>query len=251
MRRWVVLVSLSAVLIGLTIWITSIGKLGIYSTFSYSSIMTFTKDHLEMVFIAVLIAVVVGVPLGILVTRPGFTKFSPIVVGGGNVGQSIPSLAVIAIMAPLLGFGLKRVLFWDLPLSAIVALFIYGLLPILRNSYAGMRNIDPAIIEAARGMGMTRWQIIRKIELPLARPIIMAGIRISTVITVGTAELAVLVGGKGLGTITLTGVFARQPLLILQGAAPTAFLAISLGFILERIESWMTPRGLKVKTETS
>jgi osmoprotectant transport system permease protein len=191
-----------------------------------------------MVFIAVLIAVAVGVPLGILVTRPSLTRLAPFVVGGANVGQSIPSLAVIAIMAPLLGFGLQ---------SAIVALFIYGLLPILRNSYAGMRNIAPAVIEAARGMGMTRWQIIRKIELPLARSVIMAGIRISTVVTVGTAELAVLVGGSGLGRITLTGVFAGQPLLILQGAAPTAFLAISLGFILERIESWMTPRGLKIK----
>lgn len=244
MRRRVVFISLLTILIVGTILITSMGKpwMGIYSPFSYSDILTDTKSHLQMVFIAVLIAIAVGVPLGILVTRPGFTKLSPLVVGGANVGQSIPSLAVIAIMAPLLGFGLQ---------SAIVALFIYGLLPILRNSYAGMRNIDPAIIEAARGMGMTRWQIIRKIELPLARPIIMAGIRISTVVTVGTAELAVLVGGSGLGRITLTGVFAQQPLLILQGAAPTAVLAISLGFMLERIESWMTPRGLKIKTETS
>ena len=242
MRRQIVFISLLAILIGLTAWITSIGKLGIYSTFTYGDILTYTKDHLLMVFWAVLIAMAVGVPLGTLVTRPGFTKLSPLVVGVANVGQSIPSLAVIAIMAPLLGFGFQ---------SAIVALFIYGLLPILRNSYASMKNIDPAVIEAARGMGMTRWQIIRKIELPLARPIIMAGIRISTVITVGTAELAVLVGGKGLGTITLTGVFARQVLLILQGAAPTAVLAISLGFVLERIESWVTPLGLKVKTETS
>lgn len=242
MRHRFVFISLLTLLVGLTIWITSIDKVGIYSTFSYRDILTDATAHLEMVFIAVLIGIAVGVPLGILVTRPGFTKLSPLVVGGANVGQSIPSLAVIAIMAPLLGFGLQ---------SAIVALFIYGLLPILRNSYAGMRNIDPAVIEAARGMGMTRWQIIRKIELPLARPIIMAGIRISTVVTVGTAELAVLVGGAGLGRITLTGVFARQPLLILQGAAPTAFLAISLGFILERIESWMTPRGLKLKAETS
>ena len=247
MRRRIVFVSLLVILVGLTVWITSIGKIGIYSTFTYGEIITHTKDHLEMVFIAVLIAIAVGVPLGILVTRPGFNRLAPIIVGGGNIGQSIPSLAVIAIMAPLLGFGPKKVLFYSLPLSAVVALFIYGLLPVLRNSYASMRNIDPAIIEAARGMGMTRWQIIRKIELPLARPVIMAGIRISTVITVGTAELAVLVGGAGLGRITLTGVFARQPLLILQGAAPTAFLAISLGFILERIESWMTPRGLKIK----
>ena len=242
MRRQIVFISLLAILIGLTAWITSIEKVGIYSTFTYGDILTHTKDHLLMVFWAVLIAMAIGVPLGTLVTRPGFTKLSPLVIGGANVGQSIPSLAVIAIMAPVLGFGLQ---------SAIVALFIYGLLPILRNSYASMKNIDPAMIEAARGMGMTRWQIIRKIELPLARPVIMAGIRISTVVTVGTAELAVLVGGKGLGTITLTGVFARQVLLILQGAAPTAILAISLGFILERIESRMTPRGLKINTKAS
>jgi len=238
MRRQLVFASLVVILIGLTAWITSIGKLGIYSTFTYNDIFNDAKSHLQMVFLAVLIAIAVGVPLGVLVTRPGLNRLAPIVVGVGNIGQSIPSLAIIAIMAPLLGFGLQ---------SAIVALFIYGLLPILRNSYASMRNIDPAIIEAARGMGMTRWQIVRKIELPLARPVIMAGIRISTVVTVGTAELAVLVGGSGLGRITLTGVLARQPLLILQGAAPTALLAVSLGFILERIESWMTPRGLKVK----
>ena len=250
MRRWVVIVSLITILVGLTAWITSIDKIGIYSTFTYGDIMTYTKDHLIMVFWAVLIAVVIGVPLGTLVTRPGFTKLSPLVVGGANVGQSIPSLAIIAIMATL-PFSLWFFHFGFNFETAIVALFIYGLLPILRNSYAGMRNIDPAVIEAARGLGMTRWQIIRKIELPLARPVIMAGIRISAVVTVGTAELAVLVGGKGLGTITFTGVFAREVLLILQGAAPTAFLAISLGFILERIESWMTPRGLKVKAEIS
>jgi len=122
---------------------------------------------------------------------------------------------------------------------------------VLRNSYAGINNIDPAIVEAAKGMGMTRGQIARKIELPLALPVIMAGIRVSTVITVGTAELAVLVGGAGLGRITLTGVFSRQVLTILQGAAPTAALAITLGFILERIESWLTSRGLKVKAEIS
>jgi osmoprotectant transport system permease protein len=239
MRRQIIFISLLIILIGLTSWITSIGKLGIYSTFTYSDIFNEAKNHIQMVFIAVLIAMAIGVPLGVLVTRPGLNRLAPIVVGAGNIGQSIPSLAIIAIMAPLLGFGLQ---------SAVIALFIYGLLPILRNSYASMRNIDPSIIEAARGMGMTRWQIIRKIELPLARPVIMAGIRISTVITVGTAELAVLVGGSGLGRITLTGVLARQPLLILQGAAPTAILAITLGFILERIENWMTPRGLKIET---
>ena len=237
MRRQIVPALLLAVLVGITIWVTNVGTVGIYQTFAYDELLYSAWAHLKMVFIAVLIASAIGVPLGILATRPGLEKLALPIIGLGSVGQTIPSLAVIAIMAPLLGFGFQ---------SAIVALVIYGLLPILRNSYTSIKTIDPAIIEAARGMGMTRGQIARKIELPLARPVIMTGIRISTVITVGTAELAVLVGGAGLGKITLTGVFAREVLIILQGAAPTAALAIALGFLLERAELGMTPRGLKV-----
>ena len=236
MRRHIILISLLVVLIGLTVWITSMSKIGIYDVFSWGDLLNSSWAHFKMVLMAELMAISVGVPLGILVTRPGFRKLATPVIGGANVGQTIPSLAVIAMMAPLLGFGLK---------SAVVALFIYGLLPVLRNSYVGINNINPAIVEAARGMGMTRGQIARKIELPLALPVIMAGIRISTIITVGTAELAVLVGGAGLGRITLTGVFAQEVLLILQGAAPTAAMAITLGFILERVEKRMTPRGIE------
>jgi osmoprotectant transport system permease protein len=240
MRHHVVLVSLLALLIGSTVWVTSLGKVGIYTTFSYGDLLYSAWAHFKMVLISVALASAIGVPLGILVTRPGLEKLALPVIGGANIGQSIPSLAVIAIMAPMLGFGLR---------SAIVALVIYGILPILRNAYVSIKSIDPAIIEAARGMGLTRMQIARKIELPLARPVIMAGIRISTVITVGTAELAVLVGGTGLGKITLTGVFAREALIILQGAAPTAAMAITLGFLLSKAEQWMTPRGLKVGAE--
>ncbi len=236
MRHQVILAALLTLLIGATIWVTSMGKVGIYNTFTYGDLLYSAWAHFEMVFIAVVIATAIGVPLGILVTRPGLEKLALPVIGGASVGQTVPSLAVIAIMAPVLGFGLQ---------SAIVALVIYGLLPILRNSYTSIKTIDPAIIEAAKGMGLNRVQIARKIELPLARPVIMAGIRISTVITVGPAELAVLVGGSGLGKITLTGVFAREALIILQGAAPTAAMAIALGFLLEQVERWMTPRGLK------
>ncbi len=236
MRHQVILATLLTLLIGATVWVTSLGKVGIYSTFTYGDLLYSSWAHFKMVFIAVVIATAIGVPLGILVTRSGLEKLALPVIGGASVGQTVPSLAVIAIMAPLLGFGLQ---------SAIVALVIYGLLPILRNSYTSIKTIDPAIIEAAKGMGLNRVQIARKIELPLARPVIMAGIRISTVITVGTAELAVLVGGAGLGKITLTGVFAREALIILQGAAPTAAMAIALGFLLEQVERWMTPRGLK------
>ncbi len=242
MRRYIVLITLLALCVAATVAITSLEwiKEGVYKPFPWGDVLNCTRAHLEMVLIAEAIAIAIGVPLGILVTRPGFKRLTTPVIGGASVGQSVPSLAIIAIMAPILGFGFQ---------SAIVALVIYGLLPILRNSYAGISNIDPSVVEAARGMGMTRGQIARKIELPLALPVIMAGIRISTVITVGTAELAVLVGGAGLGRITLSGVFSQQVLIILQGAAPTAALAITLGFVLSRIESWMTSRGLKVKAE--
>jgi len=237
MRHQVLLFALLTLLLGATFWVTSLGRVGIYSTFTYGDLFHSAWAHFKMVFIAVVIAAAIGVPLGVLVTRPGFSPLALPVIGGASIGQTIPSLAVIAVMAPLLGFGLQ---------SAIVALVIYGLLPILRNAYTSIKTIDPAVIEAAQGMGLTRMQIARRIELPLARPVIMAGIRVSTVITVGTAELAVLVGGEGLGKITLTGVFAQEPLIILQGAAPTAAMAITLGLILELAERRMTPRGLRI-----
>lgn len=238
MRRHVILISILTLCIGLTVWITNMDKIGIMEPFTYGEMLKETQRHLVMVLIAELVVILIGVPLGILVTRPGFRKLATPVIGGANVGQSIPSLAIVAIMVPLLGMG-----FWP----AIVALFIWGLLPILRNSYAGINNINPAIVEAARGMGMTRGQIARKIELPLALPVIMTGIRVSTVVVVGTATLAALIAAGGLGRIILAGVFSGVPLITLQGAAPTAAMAITLGFILERIEKWISPRGLKIE----
>lgn len=236
MRRKIVLFLLLGIFIGLTIWITEMSTLKYMKPKSYSDILRQTWNHMKMVGIAEFLAIGVGIPLGVLVTRPGLKGFATPVVGTANVGQTIPSLAVIAIMAPILGYGFN---------SAIIALFVYSLLPILRNSYTGIKDIDPAIIESAKGMGMSRAQIAWRIELPLARPVIMAGIRTSTVICVGTATLAVLVGGEGLGQIILTGLYTQIPLLIVQGAAPTAALAVILDTILGGFESLMTPRGLR------
>lgn len=236
MRRRIVLIILLSIFIGVTIWITEMGSLKYMQPKTYSDIGRQTWNHLKMVGIAELLAIGIGVPLGIFVTRPGLKKFATPIVGAANVGQTIPSLAVIAIMAPILGYGFN---------SAIIALFVYSLLPVLRNSYAGISDIDPAIIESAKGMGMSRTQIAWRIELPLARPVIMAGIRTSTVICVGTATLAVLVGGEGLGKIILTGLYTQIPLLIVQGAAPTAALAVILDTLLGGFEAVMTPRGLK------
>jgi len=236
-KRIILLISLLSILIAVTIWITEKDTLRYMTPKSYSEIASQTWNHLKMVGLAELLAIGLGVPLGILITRPGIERFSGPIAGAVSIGQSLPSLAVVAIMAPLLGYGVK---------SAVIALFIYALLPVFRNSYAGIRDINPSIIEAARGMGMSRGQIAWKIELPLARPVIIAGIRTSTVVCVGTATLAVLIGGGGLGAIILAGVFTNIPLLTLQGAAPAAVLAIVLDVMLERCESWMTPRGLKV-----
>jgi len=249
MKRVGVLSTLIVILVGLTVWTTSLGKVGIYEMFGYDDILIHSWEHLVMVFWPVVIGTFIGVSLGVLVTRPGFSRLSLPIIGSASIGQSLPSLAVIAIIAilPISFLGFK--FGFNFP-TVIIALLIYGLLPILRNSYAGVRNIDPAVIEASLGMGMTRLQIFRKIELPLAVPVIITGIRISVVVTVGTAILAVLVGGKGLGVITFAGVFAREPLMIIQGTAPTALIAIVLGVILEGIENWITPRGLKIKAKS-
>ncbi len=240
MKRSIILISILIICIGVTIWVTGMDKIGNMDPFTYGEILKETQRHLGMVLIAECLVIIIGVPLGILVTRRGFKVLATPIIGVANAGQSIPSMAVVAIMVPLIGLGFR---------PAIVALSLWGLLPILRNSYAAINNINPAIVEAARGMGMTRGQIARKIELPLALPVIVTGIRVSTVVVVGTAALAALIAAGGLGRIILAGVFSGQPLITLQGAAPTAAMAVALGYILELIERWITPRGLKIKTE--
>lgn len=248
MRRRFVLISVLIILVATTIGVTSVGKIGIYSMFSYQEIIVHSYDHMVMVFWAVLFSMIIGVFFGVIMTRPGFSRLSLPVIGLASIGQAIPSLALIAIIAilPLNIWGIKFGFNFQ---TVVIALIVYGLMPIIRNSYAGINNIDHAIVESAEGMGMTPWQVFHKVELPIALPVIITGIRISGVVTVGTAELAVLVGGKGLGVITFTGVVAQEPLLILQGAAPTAILAILLGVILEFIEGRVTSRGLNIKRE--
>lgn len=240
MKKYVVFVFLMAAFLAITMWVPYIGRVGVYPVSSHRVILTQSIEHLEMVAFAVLLAIGVGVPLGVLVTRPALSFLAPIVIGTAGLGQAIPSMALIVLMYPLLGLGYR---------PALVGLVVYALLPILRNTYAGIRNIDPGVIEAARGMGMSRFQITRRIQLPLARPVIMAGIRTSTVVCVGTATLAVLVGAGGLGRTIITGVRAGQPMITLGGAAPVAALAILLDYLLQTGEELVTPRGLKVSRE--
>lgn len=192
-------------------------------------------EHMYLSFIAVAVGIVISLPLGIFVAR--YRKFAEPIIGVTAVFQTIPSLALFGFLVPILGIGST---------TALVALIIYALLPILRNTFTGITTVDQSIIEAGRGMGMTRTQILRQIELPLALPFIMAGIRTATVLTVGIATLATFVGAGGLGDIIYRGLQSYNNGLVLAGALPVAILAIGFDLILKWIEKRSTPKGLKM-----
>ncbi len=192
------------------------------------------QDHVFLVLFAMFLGILIAVPLGILLTN--FRKYAEPVIGVTAIAQTIPSLALLGFMLPLFGIGKT---------NAIIALTIYALLPILRNTYTGILEVDPFIIEAGRGMGMTGWQILRMVELPLALPIIMAGIRTSTVISIGVATLATFVGAGGLGDLIYRGITMQNNHLILIGAVPAALFAVATDFLLKKFEAWVTPVGIR------
>lgn len=192
------------------------------------------QEHVLLVVVAMGVAIVIAVPLGVLLTN--FRKYAESVIGVTAVVQTIPSLALLGFMLPLVGIG---------KLNAIIALTIYALLPILRNTYTGILEVDSGIIEAGKGMGMTRLQTLVMVELPLALPVIMAGIRTATVITIGVATLATFVGAGGLGDLIYRGITMQNNPLILAGAIPAALLAILADFILKRAEMSVTPVGIR------
>ncbi|OAB25534.1 glycine/betaine ABC transporter [Paenibacillus macquariensis subsp. defensor] len=197
-------------------------------------LLTATGQHMQLVLISMAIAIVVGVPLGIIVSR--YPVLKTFILGGAGILQTIPSLALLGFMIPIFGIGLN---------TAIAALFLYSLLPIIRNTFAGIQDVDRSMIEAARGMGMTNMQILFKIEIPLSLSVIMAGIRTATVINVGTATLAAFIGAGGLGDFIFLGIQRNIDALILMGAIPAAILALILDFLLGRMEKLTTPKGLK------
>lgn len=190
--------------------------------------------HLWLVGVALALAILLAVPSGVaLAVRPGWAE--PIVRGVGIL-QTLPSIALLAFMIPVLGIGVR---------PAIVALFLYALFPILRNTWSGVRDADPEAVDAARALGMTEWQILRHVRLPLAAPTVMAGVRVSAVIAVGTATLAAFIGAGGLGDPIVAGLALSDERMILAGAMPAALLALAVDAVLGRIESAVRPRGLR------
>ena len=193
-----------------------------------SEILSATLDHMVLVLIAMSIAILIGVPLGMLIVhRAGLRNIS---LGLASIFQTIPSLALFGFLIPIPfigGIG-KR--------TAIVALVLYALLPILRNTYVGLTTIDPNLLESAEAMGMTEQQILFSVRFPLAMSVVLAGIRTATVITIGVATIAAAIGAGGLGSFIFRGVALVNDALLLAGAIPAALLAIAADFLLGRVE---------------
>ncbi|MCH4336339.1 MULTISPECIES: ABC transporter permease/substrate-binding protein [Staphylococcus] len=188
-------------------------------------VLTTILEHIQISFIALLIAILIAVPLGIALTKT--KRLSEVVMNIAAILQTIPSLALLGLMIPI--FGIGRV-------PAIIALVVYALLPILRNTYTGIKEVDPSLIEAAKGIGMKPMRRLTKVELPIAMPVMMAGIRTAMVLIIGTATLAALIGAGGLGDLILLGIDRNNPSLILIGAIPAALLAIMFDLILRYME---------------
>ncbi|HEU4386447.1 MAG TPA: glycine betaine ABC transporter substrate-binding protein [Blastocatellia bacterium] len=198
-----------------------------------SEVLGLSFEHLTLVAIATAAAAAAGIPVGIILTRrPSLSK--P-VLAIANVIQTIPSLALFGFLIPILGsYGIGRV-------PAVIALFLYSLLPIIRNTFTGIKSVDPNVLEAARGMGMTDWQILVQVELPLALGVIIAGLRVATVISVGTATIAAAIGAGGLGTYIFRGLRMNSNQLILAGAIPAALMALAADFVLGVVERLFSP----------
>jgi len=194
-----------------------------------------SRQHMKLVAISGGLAIAVGVPLGLWLSRPSMRNMAEGVMQVLNLGSTIPTLAVIALAMSLLGIGV---------VPAIFGLWVASLLPIVRNTYAGMLGVPAYYIEAADGMGMRPRQVLAQVELPNALFVMFAGIRTALAINVGTAPLAFLIGGGGLGAQIFTGIDLNEPGMMLAGAIPTALLAVLVDFLVGAVSFWVVPRGV-------
>ncbi|MFY0802764.1 ABC transporter permease [Peribacillus frigoritolerans] len=191
-------------------------------------------EHLYISMIAVFLGIIVAVPLGIMLTR--MKRSASIIIGIANIMQTLPSLAVLAFFIPFLGVGKT---------PAIIALFFYSVLPILRNTYTGIKGVNENLLESGRGIGMSSWERIRLVEFPLALSVIMAGIRTASVYLIGWATLASFIGGGGLGDYIFIGLNLYQTEYIIAGAVPVIIMAILVDYVFSIIERKVVPKGLK------
>ncbi len=221
-----------ALAITLALWASGLGA----DILGYrKDIVYLTKQHLVLVAVSGSAAIVLGVATGVWLSRPWMARWAEGVIQAVNMVTSIPTLGKLALMMSFLGIG---------PLPAIVGLWIATLLPIVRNTYAGIRAVPPHLVDAARGMGMGPSAVLMRVELPNALFVIFAGVRTAMAINVGTAPIAFLIGGGGLGELIFTGIDLQQQAMMLAGAIPTALLAVAVDFLFGQAQYWLVPRGV-------
>ncbi len=201
--------------------------------YNQASLLDLTLNHLAIVAAATSAATITAVGLAVLVTRPIGTEFLPLSRSLANIGQTFPPVAVLALAVPVLGFGTA---------PTLVALFLYGLLPIFENALAGLTNLPPKVTDAARGMGMSGWQRLVSVELPLALPVILTGVRLSSVISLGTATIGSTVAAHTLGEVIIAGLLSDNTAFVLQGGVVVAVLAVLIYDGLSALESWLLGR---------
>ncbi|MHA7263595.1 ABC transporter permease [Arthrobacter sp. TMN-37] len=205
------------------------------TTLSPSSLAGYTREHLALAGLSALIVLLVAIPLGILLTRSGMRRFNTPVLALANFGQAAPAVGLVVLLAFWLGFG-----FW----AAVAALVLYAALPVLRNTMVGLNQVDQRLVEAGRGMGMSALAVLLRVELPLAVPIMLAGIRTALVLLVGTAALATFVNGGGLGILITTGVNLNLPRVLVAGSVIVALLALLVDWAGRVVEHVARPKGL-------
>lgn len=199
-----------------------------------------TWEHVWIVGLSLLIAMLTGIPLGVAITRN--KVMAQKVISGANVIMTVPSIALFGLMLPILalvGHGLGKV-------PAVIALVLYSLLPIIRNTYIAIKNVSPALVDAGRGMGMGKWRLLREVEIPLAVPVILAGLKTAAVMNIGIAAIAAYVGAGGLGVYIQQGIARSHETMILTGALAVSLLAIIVDLFMSLLERWVTPKGLKL-----
>jgi osmoprotectant transport system permease protein len=208
-------------------------------------VLFLTWEHIYMVGVSLIIATLIGVPLGIMITKN--ESMAKKVINGANIMMTVPSIALFGLMLPvlaLIGEGLGKV-------PAIIALILYSQLPIIRNTYVAIKNVSPSIRDAGKGMGMNRWELLKEVEIPIAIPVIVAGLRTAAVMNIGIAAIAAYVGAGGLGVYIQQGIDRVYPDMILAGALLVSILAIVVDAGMALAERLLTPRGIQIQKRLS
>ncbi|MEV5338608.1 ABC transporter permease [Streptomyces sp. NPDC052676] len=196
-------------------------------------------QHVELTVISTFFVLIIAIPLGVLLTRKAFRKGTPVAMALANIGQATPAIGLLALLVIWLGIGRR---------AALIGIIVYAVLPVLSNTIAGLKANDPTLLEAARGIGMSPLGVLTKVELPLAVPLILAGVRTALVLNVGTATLATFGGGGGLGVLITTGITNQRMPVLLLGSILTIALALLVDWLASLAELLLRPRGLEVGT---